>query len=142
MKKNLKNIVLSLILCGSLISILAQDIHKETTADTLAVLWTGADPHVAEKVCLMYTHAAKTAKWFDEVVLIVWGPSSKLLAENIELQKKVTEMGKDGVKLQACIVCANMYGVADKLRDLGIEVKGMGKPLSDYLKRDWKVLTF
>ena len=41
-----------------------------------------------------------------------------------------------------CVVCADMYGVSDSLRQLGIEVKGMGQPLSDYLKTDWKVLTF
>jgi len=29
-----------------------------------------------------------------------------------------------------------------KLKNLNFEVKGMGKPLSDYLKSDAKVLTF
>ena len=28
------------------------------------------------------------------------------------------------------------------IRALGIEVKGMGKPLSDMLKSDWKTVTF
>jgi hypothetical protein len=32
--------------------------------------------------------------------------------------------------------------VADALRAMGIEVKGMGAPLSNLLKSDWKVLTF
>ena len=52
----------------------------------LAVLWTSGDPEVAHKVCFMYTHAAKRSSWFDEVLLIVWGPSSRLLAADIELQ--------------------------------------------------------
>ena len=51
-------------------------------------------------------------------------------------------MIKDGVVVQACIVCADMYGVSDRLREMGIEVKAMGKPLSDMLKSDYKVLTF
>ena len=47
----------------------------------------------------------------------------------------------DGVKVEACIACANMYGVADQLKAVGIEVKGMGSVLSGYLKENWKVLT-
>ena len=110
--------------------------------DRLAVVWTSGDADVAHKMCLMYTHAAKNAKWFDEVQLIVWGPSSRLLAADKELQAKVKSMMSSGVDVKACIVCANMYGVTGDLRDMGIEVKGMGKPLSDLLKTDWKVLTF
>lgn len=108
----------------------------------LAVVWTSGDSEVAHKVCFMYTHAAKNAKWFDEVKLIIWGPSSRILAGDKELQAKVKSMMSNGVDVQACIVCADMYGVADDLRKMGIEVKGMGKPLSDLLKADWKVLTF
>jgi hypothetical protein len=108
----------------------------------LAVLWTSGDADVAHKVCFMYTHAAKKAKWFDNVLLIVWGPSSRLLAGDKELQAKVKAMMDSGVVVQACVVCADMYGVSDKLREIGIEVKPMGKPLSEMLKGDWKVLTF
>ncbi|HUW81457.1 MAG TPA: hypothetical protein VMZ31_01525 [Phycisphaerae bacterium] len=46
-----------------------------------------------------------------------------------------------GVDVQACIVCANMYGVADKLRELGITVRGMGKPLTDMLQSGWTLLS-
>lgn len=122
---------------------------KENPADTkkdeiqrLAVVWTSGDPEVAEKVCFMYTHNARLQGWFDEVVLIVWGPSAKLLSENKELQEKVKKMIADGVKVEACINCANMYGVTDQLKSLGIEVKGMGPVLTAYLKGGWKVLTF
>jgi hypothetical protein len=116
--------------------------QKSDNADKLAVLWTSGDIDVAERVCLMYTHTAKQQGWFNEVVLIVWGPSAKLLAENEHLQKEVRAMAADGVKLQACIVCANSYGVADKLKSMGIEVIGMGVPLTNYMKTGWHVLTF
>jgi hypothetical protein len=117
-------------------------ITMETDSDKLAVLWTSGDPEVAEKVCFMYTHNAKKQEWFEDVTLIVWGPSSKLLSENKELQKYVLKMIEDGIKVEACINCADMYGVTQQLRDLGIEVKGMGKPLTKYLKEGYKTLTF
>lgn len=113
--------------------------HEKTK---LAVLWTSGDSEVAHKVCFMYTKAAKKAGWFDEVTLIVWGPSSRILAGDKELQASIEKMMAGGVDVKACVVCADMYGVADNLRRMGIEVKPMGKPLSEMLKADWKVLTF
>jgi len=116
--------------------------EKSFDQNRLAVLWTSGDIEVAEKVCFIYTHTAKKSNWFDEVVLIVWGPSAKLLSESPALQENIKEMIEDGVVVQACSWCANQYGVAEQLKEMGIEVKGMGLPLSDMLKDDWKVLTF
>ncbi len=115
---------------------------KDAQPSKLAVVWNSGDPEVAHRVCLMYTHAAKSNQWFDEVRLIVWGPSARLLAADKDLQAKVKTMMDDGVIVQACIVCADSYGVADALRELGIEVKAMGRPLTDMLKGDYEVLTF
>jgi len=120
----------------------AQDTSvKEPTR--LAVVWTTADRYVAERMLLMYVHASQRSKWFDENLVIVWGPSAKLLSEDKELQAKVNAMQQSGVRFQACIACANMYGVVQQLRDLGIEVKGMGAPLTKLLQDDgWKIMTF
>ena len=115
---------------------------KNQLKNKLAVLWTSGDPEVAHKVCFMYTYNAKKQGWFDEVVLIVWGPSAKLLAEDDSLKTKIRAMKKDGVILEACKACADMYEVSGDLEKLGIDVKYMGVPLSDMLKQDWKVLTF
>ena len=110
--------------------------------EKLVVLWATGDRDVAEKSCLMYAHAAKRNGWFDEVVLIVWGSSSRLLAEDEALQEKVKAMKSDGVILEACIACSNMLGVTEELKNLGIDVKGMGLPLSEYLKSGYHVLTY
>ena len=122
------------------VEVKAQDM--ETKKEKLAVLWVSGDPDVAEKSCLMYTHAAKRNGWFDEVVLIVWGSSSRLLAESEELQEKVKAMIKDGVILEACISCSNMLGVTEELKALGIDVKGMGVPLTNYMKSGYHILTY
>jgi len=108
----------------------------------LCVVWSSGDPGVAKNVCFMYTHAAKRNGWFGTVHLVIWGPSARLLAENEELQAAIKAMQKSGVVVEACVACANNYGVADELRALDIDVKGMGVPLSDRLKGPWKVLTF
>jgi len=111
-------------------------------SDTLLVLWSSGDPEVAEKVCFMYTYNAKKRGWFKEVIFVVWGPSAKLLAENKDLQESVKKMGEEGIILEACVACARMYGVDDDLKDLGIDVKGMGTVLTGYLKKGYPNITF
>jgi hypothetical protein len=120
----------------------AQTEVQKTDSSKLVVVWTSDDPYLAERMVLMYTHAAKTAGWFTDVTLIIWGPSAKMVSGNLKIQEKLKAMQNDGVEIQACIACATGYGVVDDLKNLGFEVKGMGKPLSDYLKSDAKVLTF
>mgnify|MGYP006310092651 CR=1 FL=1 len=107
----------------------------------LAVLWTSADLNVAKEMVFLYTYNAKKRSWWDQVIFIIWGPSAKLLAENEELQKGIKDMMEVGIKVEACIVCAEDLGVADKLRSLGIDVKSMGTVLTDYIKRGIQVLS-
>ena len=146
MKKQSVAILMLIIVClalGFLASqgAVAQDEEvKEPTR--LAVLWTSDDPLMAHRMLLMYVGASQRANWFDENLIIVWGPSAKLVAEDKEVQARIQAMMKTGVKFQACVACANMYGVSDELRALGIEVKGMGAPLTKILQDDgWDILT-
>lgn len=120
----------------------AADETAMTAPSRLAVIWTSGDPDVAHRVCLMYTHAARQQGWFNDVTLVVWGPSARLLAGDKDLQAKIKSMMKDGVKVRACIVCADSYGVTEQLRSLGLTVEPMGAPLTGFLKDGWKVLTF
>jgi len=132
------------ILLALLVSSVAFAQNKEKMEDNsnkLAVLWTSGDPDVAEKMGFMYTYNAKKQGWFDEVVLIVWGPSAKLLSENKMLQDYVKKMQEAGVKVEACMACARMYEVDKQLAEMGIDVKGMGVPLTSYLKEGWKTLS-
>ena len=139
----LKIILISLVLVSGSIKFLnAQDVKSNTASDTLVVLWSSGDPDVAEKACLMYAHAAKRNSWFKEVILIVWGPSEKLLAENALLKDKISAMKKDGVIVEACVACSNMYGVTNDLKVCEVDVKGMGVPLTRYLKRGYKIISF
>ncbi len=109
-------------------------------SNKLAVLWTSDDPMLSERFVAMFPFASKRAGWFDEVDIIVWGPSNKLIAENEAIQAKVKAMQAAGVKFYSCLACSDMYGTTAKLRSLGIDVKYMGKPLAAYLKQGYRVL--
>jgi len=140
--KYIINTVVFVLLSGLSLSVSAQQQRIAGPSDTLVVFWSSGDPEVAEKACLMYASAARKNKWFDEVILIVWGPSEKLLSENQDLKEKVATMQKDGIIVQACVSCSNMYGVTDQLKVCEIDVRRMGIPLTKYLKRSYKIISF
>jgi hypothetical protein len=115
---------------------------KTPVSDSLVVIWSSADPEVATKMVFMYTKNSKLKGWWEHVRLVIWGPSAQLLASNRELQEELEDLRTAGVELQACKRCADLYGVADKLESLGIEVIYMGAPLTEMLKTGWTCLTF
>ena len=108
----------------------------------LGIIWSSADPEVATHMLFMYAHNSKKRGWWQEVRLIVWGPSAKLLVENVELQEKIKEMAVDGVDVWACKACADKYGISEDLENLGINVVFVGETFTQMLQSDWKVITF
>lgn len=108
----------------------------------LGIIWTSADTEVATHMVFMYTHNSKKRNWWQEVRLIVWGPSQKLLLENKELQERLQQMAADGVEIWACKGCSDEYGTSADLAELGLKVLYVGEPVSQMLQTGWKVLTF
>ncbi|SFG93092.1 hypothetical protein SAMN05660649_03185 [Desulfotomaculum arcticum] len=109
--------------------------------DELVVVWTSADREVALKMVFMYTLNSRLKGWWDNVTLIIWGPSAKLLPEDAELREQISKMKDAGVKLIACKACADMYGVSSDLEKLGVEVIYVGTMFTNYLKENYKVIT-
>lgn len=108
----------------------------------LLIVWSSQDKEVAEKLVLMYSGVMLPRNYWDEAILMIWGPSAKLLSKDTDLQKKVQEIALTGVKLQACIVCTDDYGVSDNLEGLGVELIHTGEMLTHALQNNWKVITF
>lgn len=134
-------IILLLAVCFSIGAMAQTEPQEKKDKNKLAVLWTNDAPEYAQRMVFMFTYNAKRKDRFEEVVLIIWGPSAKLAAENKKIQKYLKMMQDEGVKLEACLYCAKMYGVEEELQALDIDVKGMGDQLSNYLIEDWKVLS-
>ena len=108
----------------------------------LLMLWTGKEIDVALNMVFMYARNSKLKKWWDEVTILVWGPSAFLLANDTELQRSLKDIRDVGVKIIACRECAGIYGVTEKLERMGVEVFYTGQFLSDWLQHDKKILTF
>ena len=124
------------------ISLASPTVATPAVAEKLNILWTSADKEVALKMVFMYAHAAKKQGWWKEVHLIIWGPSASLTSTDKDVQDYLKRMQDAGVIVVACRACADEYGVSKTLEGLGIEVKYMGQPLTEILKRGEKLITF
>jgi len=107
----------------------------------LLVLWTTKDKEVAKNMVFMYTTNAKLKGWWDNVWLLVWGPSAQLLAEDEEMQGYIKKMKDAGVNVLACKACAENYGVVEALEKQGIEVFYVGKWFTEYLQSGGTTVT-
>jgi len=110
--------------------------------DQLVVIWSSQDPEVAREMVFMYTLNAKLKGWWPAVTLVIWGPSARLLTQEPELQERLAGMREAGIRVEACKACSDHLGVSEALEALGVEVKYMGAPLTQYLKEGRKVLSF
>jgi hypothetical protein len=108
----------------------------------LNVLWTTAEKDVAIRMIFIYLMDAKGMGWFDEIDLIIWGPSAKLVAQDKQVQQELDFLMQSGINVIACEGCTQAYKVSDQLRALGINVKFMGEPLTSILHSDEKLITF
>ncbi len=107
----------------------------------LNILWTNDSIDTALKMVFMYSTNSMLKNWWDELDLIIWGATAKLAAEDASIQEAIKTAQEAGVKVLACIACANQFGVTEKLESLGIDVKPMGLPLTEILQNGEKLLT-
>ena len=108
----------------------------------LLIIWSTEEREVAKKMVLLYGSVILPRGYWDEAHLMVWGPSARLLAEDVELQKMLKTVQDTGAQTTVCIVCSDEYGVTEKLSELGVEAIHTGEFLTEALQSDYKVLTF
>lgn len=109
--------------------------------DHLYILWTNADPVVAEKMVFMYAGNAARQGWWKQVTVIIWGSTASLAAGHEAVRSQIEELHKVGVEFSACKACADQLGVAEELEALGIEVIYWGEPLTRLLREQAILLT-
>ena len=110
-------------------------------APGLVLVWVTQDPEAIRHMIFMYAKNSRLKGWWDDVLLIVWGPSARLLSEDVELQAELADIQQAGVRVQACKACADRYGVSERLQALNVEVVYVGQALTDHLKGGSKVLS-
>ncbi len=108
----------------------------------LVIVWSSGDREVALKMVFMYALNSKLNGWWDDITLIIWGPSSDLLSQDYELQEYLSRIKEAGIVVEACKACTDMSGVSDRLQQLGVGVKYIGEAFTAYIKEGRKIITF
>ncbi|MCC8173065.1 MAG: DsrE family protein [Odoribacter sp.] len=105
------------------------------------ILWTSDSKDTFFNMLSMYAINSKVKGWWEEVNVIIWGASAKLVGSDTQIQTEIMEMINQGIHIEACQDCAERYEVMDILQKLGINVRYMGEPLTNYLKADEKLIS-
>ena len=74
--------------------------------DHLHILWTNADPVVAEKTVFMYSGNALKHGWWERMTVIIWGSTASLVARDDAIRAHFEELRDCGVHFSACRACA------------------------------------
>ncbi len=108
----------------------------------LLIVWTSQDREVALKLPLLYGCVILERGYWEEAHLMIWGPSIKLVANDLEIQERIKSMQESGVSMSACIVCTDDYDATEALAKQGIDNIHTGEMLTECLKDEaWAVMT-
>ncbi len=107
----------------------------------LYILWTNDNVLTAEHMLLLYATKTMEFKLWDEITIIIWGATSKLVADNENIKNLISDAQKAGVMFTGCIKCAEDLGTKQALLNQGIELIPWGKPLTELIKNKNHLLT-
>ena len=108
----------------------------------LTIVWSSADRGIAKTMVFMYATNARLEGWWDEVTVLIWGPSARLAARDPKIQTHMAHMQDAGVNLMASKRCADDYGVASALEEQGVKVVYSEAYLTEIIKSGEKLITF
>jgi len=107
----------------------------------LVVLWKSDNLIDIQEMITPYIIASKKNKWWDDVEVIIWGASQKVVASNDDVKRRIALMLKQNIKVYACKKCAEDLQIEKTLSDLNINVIYTGELLTAFLQSDAKVIT-
>jgi len=104
--------------------------------DRVCIILASGDRDVL-KWGLRYAWKSTTEKYLEDIKVIIFGPSEKVIAQDKELQesaRRFMDLGKDII---ACKACSDEEGVSDKLAELGIKVEYVGSIIGQAIKEGY-----
>ena len=107
----------------------------------LHILWTNADIDTSVLMVMMYAKNSLLRHWWDEVTVIIWGATARLVVNDKMMQEQIALAQLAGVKFSACLACASQLGAVEKLEELGVEVILWGEPLTKLIEEGAPLLT-
>lgn len=107
----------------------------------LNILWTTNNKDTFFNMLSMYAITSTKRNWWESVNLILWGSSVKLVANDTQVQSEIIEMLHSNISVEACKNCCENFGVTSVIEKLGITVRYMGEPFTQYIKNEERILS-
>ncbi|MCD4715775.1 MAG: hypothetical protein K8R45_03415 [Desulfobacterales bacterium] len=90
---------------------------------------------------LMYASRTLSEGWMDEVKVVFFGPSERLLVEDEVIAKTVKEFGAVETPI-ACKFISDRDGISEKIEALGVNVDYVGTIISNFIKDGYVPMVF
>lgn len=111
----------------------------------LVIISSGEEAPDKALTGMMYAINAKKHNWIENVNLMFFGPSEKMIAK-AEPDGRVAAFLKQAVELGitpiACRAISDGENITTELKGLGVDVEYVGTIISSFIKKDYQVLTF
>ena len=90
---------------------------------------------------LMYASRTLAEGWMDEVKVVFFGPSERLLVEDDFIAKTAKELSATEKPI-ACKFISDRDGISEKIEALGVNVDYVGTIISDFIKDGYVPMVF
>ncbi len=90
---------------------------------------------------LMYASRTLSEGWMDEVKVVFFGPSERLLVEDDFIAKTAKELSAVEKPI-ACKFISDRDGISEKIEALGVNVDYVGTIISDFIKDGYVPMVF
>ncbi len=84
----------------------------------------------------MYANNAMKRGWLDDIKVVYFGPSEKLVVEDPVISDQAREIAEAGGSI-ACKYISDRDGVSEKMEKLGVQVEYVGSIISDLIKNGY-----
>ncbi len=115
------------------------------TDKLLVIISSGDEAQEKALTGMMYATNVKKNKWLEEVNVIFFGPSEKMIAKShpdSPVGKSLKQLIDQGITPIACRAVADRDNLTTDLTGLGLSVEFVGHIISSYIKKDYQVITF
>jgi hypothetical protein len=109
--------------------------------DKLNILWTTGNKNKVFSMLNMFASRSEKNDWWNDVNVIIYGASAKLVGTDKKVQVEIVDMISQGVNVEAFKDSCDNFGVTEKLIELGVNVRSMGKPMNEYIQSGQRILT-
>ncbi len=125
----------------SLRAISSEKLGKERCMSSKVIVIISTADSEKAATGLMYARNAKKFNWMDDVQLVFFGPSEKLLVEDetiIETVKKIPGFEKTLV----CKFLSDKDGTSEQIEELGLNVDYVGPIISGFINEGYTPIVF